>query len=294
MRDAFVVARAIRHPGRFTTASRLARGLRPPGAVALYPAAGFRLFPAGTFAEADELADEAARLLTDATGEPAAVRRQGKGRKRFLINLLDASTLTADHAAVRLSLRPDLLDAVVSYMGTVPVLRSIQIFYSGTLEEEPTSSQLYHCDADDTRQVKIFVLCSEVGTANGPLTILDAARSATVRRATGYQFNQRLTDDQVDQVLGGPARPAEVVGGPGTTCLVDTSRCFHYGSRVIPGAAPRLVTMIQYLSPHAFVLPGDYRSGAAVTAPSATGLSRLQRAVLTGDHAHLRDAAREQ
>ena len=64
--------------------------------------------------------------------------------------------------------------------------------------------------------------------------------------------------------------------------------------RVIPGAAPRLVTMVQYLSPHAFVLPGDYRSGAAVTVPSAAGLSRLQRAVLTGDHAHLRNGAGEQ
>ena len=188
---------------------------------------------------------------------------------------------------MQLALRPDLLDAIVSYMGTVPVLRSIQVFYSGTLEEEPTSSQLYHCDADDTRQVKIFVLCSDVGSDNGPLTLLDAARSATVRRATGYHFNRRLTDEQVDGVLGGPAHPEEVVGGPGTLCLVDTSRCFHFGSRVVPGAAPRLVTMIQYLSPHAFVLPGDYHSGAAVAWRGDGQLSNLQRAVLTGDHAFL-------
>jgi hypothetical protein len=287
VRALYTATRHLQHPLRYATARRVARRQRPSAAVAIDPAAGFRLFPSGTFAEADELAAEAQRLLAALDGDPVS-HRQGRGRKRFLINLLDRTTLTAAHPAVRLALRPDLLQAVVSYIGSVPVLRSVQIFYSGTLEKEPESSQLYHCDGDDTRQIKIFVLCSDVSSANGPLTILDAARSSRVRRATGYRFHARLSDAQVDAVVGGPAKPVEVVGPPGTLCLVDTSRCFHYGSRVEPGAAPRLVTMIQYLSPSSFMLPGDYRSGAAVQAPTPLdgdrGLTPLQRAVLTGNH----------
>jgi hypothetical protein len=288
VRDMFTVGRHVRHPLRFLAARRAARQEEPDPALAIDPDAGFRLFPAGTFSEAHEVALEAGRLLEAMNGDPVA-RRKGEGRKRFLINVLDRTTLNAGHPAIRLALRPDLLRAVSFYMGTVPVLRSVQVFYSGTLEKEPQSSQLYHCDADDTRQVKIFVLCSDVGSANGPLTILDADRSARVRRATGYTYHNRLTDAQVDAVVGGPAKPAEVVGGPGTVCLVDTSRCFHYGSRVEPGAAPRLVTMIQYLSPSAFVLPGDYRSGAAVqSGDERADMSPMQRTVLTGNHDFLR------
>jgi hypothetical protein len=287
VRDAFVVARHIQHPLRFATARKIAKATTADPSVAIDPAQGFRIFPAGTFPEADTLAAAANRLLENGTPDDPGFKRKGKGRKRFLINMLDSATLDGEHPAVRLALRPDILASVVSYMGTVPVLSSVQVFYSGVLEDEPISSQLYHCDADDTRQVKIFVLCSDVGHANGPLTLLDADRSAVVRKATGYTFKSRLSDQDVDAALGRSAEAVELVGPPGTMCLVDTSRCFHFGSRVEPGAAPRLVTMIQYLSPHAFTLPGDYRSGAAVSWQGDEGMSNLQRAVLTGDHEYL-------
>ena len=286
LRRAFGLARTLRHPVQSALVRRVTRSVTADPIVAVHPDVGFRLFPPGSFPEADEVATLAARLLSDAGGDPTRTRK-GSGRKKFLVNVLDPGTLDASHPAVRLALRPDLLSATVAYMGTVPVLRSIQVFYSGTLEDEPVSSQLYHCDADDVRQMKIFVLCSDIGSDNGPLTVLDAARSARVRRSRGYRFNDRLTDQQVDEVLGGPARPVEIVGPPGTVCLVDTSRCFHFGSRVRPGAAPRLVTMIQYLSQHAFVLPGDYQSGAAVTWRGDAELTPLQRTVLTGDYRHL-------
>ena len=49
---------------------------------------------------------------------------------------------------------------------------------------------------------------------------------------------------------------------PGTVCFVDTTQCFHFGSRVESGTAPRLVTMIQYLTPSSFMLPRDHRHGS--------------------------------
>ena len=292
LRGTFELARRLRHPGRFLAAQRAARAVRKDPKLRIDPAQGFRLFEPGRFAEATEAVQVAQGLLAEALDESGGARRHGKGRKRFLVNLLDPSELGAAHPLVRLALRPDLLSSIVDYMGTIPVLRSIQVFYSGALESDPTGSQLYHCDADDRRQVKIFVLCSDVRSANGPLTVLDAERSARVRRATKYRYHSRLTDEQVQAIVG-TAPPAEVVGEPGTLCLVDTSRCFHYGSRVSPGAAPRLVAMVQYLNPVAFVLPGNYRSGAQISDMPLDGLSPLQRAVVSGDYAHLKARAEE-
>jgi hypothetical protein len=277
------VGRRLLDPGSFLARLRAARQARPPQNVAVSNADGFRVFAAGTFPEAHEGAQECRQLL-DRSDEVVRERRKAHQDKQFLVNLLQPSTLTATHPLVRLALRPDLIESVIAYMGTVPMLRTVQVFYSGAIDRDPVSSQLYHCDADDVRQLKIFLLCSEVRRENGPLTILSAAASERVRRETGYSYIDRLTDEQVVDVLG-EHQPAELVGGVGTMCLVDTSRCFHFGSRVEAGAAPRLVAMIQYLSPFAFVLPRG--SSGPFAHLMDTAHSPLQRALLTGDHHHL-------
>lgn len=280
IRSAYAAGRRLRHLPEYVQRRRIAAQVVPPAEFLIPERVGFRMFAPGAIAEANEIVAESQLLLTRADAK-LAERRKARESKQFLINLLDPGELNLDSPFLRLALRPDLLSAVIAYLDTVPVLRSIQVFYSGFQEREPISSQLYHCDADDTRQVKVFVLCSPVEDANGPLTFLDAESSERVRRAVGYQFKGRLTDEQVDAVAGaGRAQP--LVGEPATTCLLDTSRCLHFGSRVKPGAAPRLVAVIQYVTPFAFVLSGDHRAGAAFSALASQGLRPLQRGVLTG------------
>lgn len=284
-RHVYTVGRRVLHPRSYLARRRVAHSMRPAPQVAVAPDDGFRLFPAGAFDEAGEGA-EAARLLLATSEDALQKRRQNPGSKQFLVNLLPPEQIGGEHPLMRLALRTDLLESVIAYMGTVPILRSVQVFYSGWVEREPISSQLYHCDADDVRQLKIFLLCSEVCRANGPLTILDASSSERVRRATGYAYKDRLSDADVANVLGEP-KPVELVGTPGTMCLVDTSRCFHYGSRVEPGAAPRLVAMVQYLSPFALVPVGERYGGGVFAHLAGNVHTPMQRAVLTGDDRHL-------
>ena len=87
---------------------------------------------------------------------------------------------------------------------SVPCLSTISVFYSDTVEGTPKSSQLHHCDGDDVTQVKIFVYCSDVDVASGPLTVLGAEHSARVRRAIRYQY--RAAADR--RSGGGRARAA--------------------------------------------------------------------------------------
>jgi hypothetical protein len=71
-----------------------------------------------------------------------------------------------------------------------------------------------------------------------------------------------------------------VEGEPGTSCFVDTSRCFPYGSRVDAHAEARLVAIIQYLTPYSFMLPRDYRGAARYRHLAVDGSSRLEQLVL--------------
>jgi len=247
-----------------------------PPSFALSPDAGFLVEPPGRFEESAAVVAHARDALRrfDASSPP-----EGKNRKRFLQNVADATTFGLDTPPMRLALREDVLAAVSRYLGVVPFLTAISVFFSDVVEAAPTSSQLHHCDGDDVTQVKIFVYASEVDARSGPLTVLGAADSARVRRATGYQYRQRLTDEQVNDVVGA-GREQPILGPPGTTIFVDTSRCFHYGSRVAKDAPPRLVTMIQYQTPYSFMLPTSAQSSLAFRRLLEPSLTPLQRLVL--------------
>ncbi len=245
----------------------------PPTPLQISEDRGFVIVPPGTF-------EETAGVVAVATTSIGTYRRDapppGKNRKKFLQNLIESSTLDIDSPLIRLALRPDLLATVSTYLGVPPLLTAISVFLSESSVPKLRSSQLFHCDGDDVRQVKVFVHCSDVGEASGPLTLVDAATSRRVMSATKYQFRQRLGDEQLHGVVDASCE-IPVLGPAGTIVCVDTSRCFHYGSRVAADAPPRLVVMIQYQTPYSFMLP---ERSLPFRHLANAGLSDLQQVVL--------------
>jgi len=238
---------------------------------------GFRIFPPGTFAEADEIV-----ALTRGMGDNVDLNRPGlskKARSGFMVPLIDPASLTLESPLLRLPLREDLIASASAYLGIVPVIAALNVYYSASGADEARSSQLFHCDADGTAQVKIFVLCSDVTPAHGPLTLLDARTSREVRRRLGYSFGGKIKDKRLGNIVT-PADYHPIVGPAGTVCLVDTTQCFHFGSRVETGVGPRLVAMTQYLAPSSFMLPRDHRAGSPFRRLGHPGLPRAQQLVL--------------
>jgi hypothetical protein len=238
---------------------------------------GYAVFPPEIFPEARDIV-----AATTDLGRNVDLTRPGlskKARSGFMVPLLDTATVTLDSPMLRLALRPDIIAAVSSYLGMVPVIAYLQVYYSEANSDEARSSQLFHCDADATSQVKIFVLCSEVTRSNGPLTLLDAKTSRGVRSRLGYHFGGKIKDKRLAGIVD-ESDHHPIVGAPGTVCFVDTTQCFHFGSRVESGTAPRLVTMIQYLTPSSFMLPRDHRDGSPFRHLATAQMPRVSRMVL--------------
>jgi hypothetical protein len=238
---------------------------------------GFVVFPPERFPEAAEIVAATRHL-----GVNVDLTRPGlskKARAGFMVPMLDPATLDLSSPLLRFVTRPDIIAAVSDYLGMVPVLSHLNVYYSSANGNEHRQSQLFHCDADATSQIKIFLLCTEVTPAQGPLTLLDARTSDAVRQRLGYHFGRKVKDRQVAPVADESSHHP-VLGPPGTTCFVDTTRCFHFGSRVDAGALPRLVVMVQYLTPGSFMLPRDHRAGAPFRHLATPGLTRAQRLVL--------------
>ena len=256
--------------------ARAARQARRELAFEIPRSSGFQLFHPGRFAEAGEIIQVAEACVA----RSHALLDSGTIRKKFLVNLLSSGDLTLESPLVRLALRPDVIAGVATYLGVVPVLTSISVFWSSWSENGLKSSQLYHCDGDDTSQVKIFAFCSDVGPENGPLTVVPADTSGRIRRQAKYRYRERVRDEDVGKWANEREQQA-LVGQAGTVCFIDTSRCFHFGSRLQEGARPRLVAMIQYLTPFSFLLPFDYRRAAPFRhLATASSLSPRQRQVL--------------
>ena len=254
-----------------------AREIAADASFTIHRDRGYAVFPPDAFPEAHEIVEATADL-----GRNVDLAKPGlskKARSGFMVPMMDMASLTLDSPMLRLALRPDVIAAVSSYLGMVPVIAYLQVFYSEANSDEARSSQLFHCDADATSQVKIFVLCSEVTRSNGPLTLLDAETSRMVRSRLGYHFGGKIKDKRLAGIID-VSNHVPIVGPPGTVCFVDTTQCFHFGSRVESGTAPRLVTMIQYLTPSSFMLPRDHRQGSPFRHLATHQMGRVQRMVL--------------
>src|SRR4029077_2522144 len=99
-----------------------------------------------------------------------------------------------------------------------PIPPPIDVYYSRSVDRELMSSQLLHCDGDDTRQIKVFVLCTPVDETNGPLMLMRSDRSEELRRKLGYEYRNRVTDAEAVEAIGDLGLEA-VEGAAGTTCL---------------------------------------------------------------------------
>ena len=235
----------------------LAPGLADQAVVTVPRNDGFAIVPAGQLDVSGVLA-----ASHDALASADVAGKQADAHKAFLISLVEQRDWTLESPILQMGLRPEIVAAAAAYLGMVPILQYANFMYSSHAGDELLKSQLYHCDSDEAEQIKVFVLCHEVTPATGPLTFLPASQSQLVRDRTGYRYKNRLTDQEVRDALAGLDSEVALTGAAGTTAFIDTSRCLHYGSRFQDHSAQRLVVMLQYVTPLAFLYTDDHRSTA--------------------------------
>lgn len=227
---------------------------------------GYTLLPPGTMPGADKVVAacraewEKRRTAFDSIGEDEIYV------DLFRDNLRDLSFRKFDLSDV-----PDVVKFAVDgppsriaaeYLGEVPVLGSVTLM--GTpVNKLLESSQLFHADGEDIRQVKMFMAISEVAPDGGPLSFLPAEPSKKVMDAVHYTTG-RIKDEVVFGIVP-ESDLIRFVGVPETAVFIDNSRCLHFGSR--NPARPRVLLELEYVSrfnvlePHftraEIVLPAD-------------------------------------
>lgn len=191
--------------------------------------------------------------------------------ERLLDEDLDAEgRQPAESPFVQLAIDDTALRIAAAYFDEAPLLDYVYLLHSSHRPGPFRVSQLWHKDYDDTQLLKLFVYLTDCeDLADGPFTFLPA----DISKRIGFSLHSHRSDD--DMKLPDIADKAIAYRGKKLSAfMVDTSRCYHMGSRVAEGHQ-RLLYMAAYSTFPKF-------NGRATVRFRPTGAeTELQRIALT-------------
>jgi hypothetical protein len=210
-----------------------------------------------------ELFDEAAeqaRHLYDRRPEPTDA---ASGSKESFLTKLASESFEAGHPFVRIALDPRALAVANGYLKLLSRLRALELWWTRPTPGGAVQTQLWHRDADDVMNAKMFVYMTDVTRAAGPLTYAPGTHPRGGRRSIpDHDRDRRSSDEQMARVV--PEQDWRVLEGPaGTVVFADTC---GYHKQLKPESEERVKLVAQYVSgtpyvPQALELTGVDAAG---------------------------------
>lgn len=161
--------------------------------------------------------------------------------KLYFFNILTEEDLRAHPNLIDFALSREVTEAATAYLGQVPRLHSLGVFYSA-VNKTTAGSQLYHIDGDCLAQVKCFINAWDVNKESGAFTFMP--KDVTTRTLRTKGLLKQLSDEALYKIVP-QAKEIVVEGVPGSGVFCDTSRCLHQGSRA--RVNPRLIFQFQFV-----------------------------------------------
>ena len=189
-----------------------------------------------------------------------------EGGKGFLTKLASGPYELSDPFP-RLSLHPRALAVANSYLRMQSTLRSIDLWHTRPTPGPATETQLWHRDADDVMNVKMFVYFTDVTPAAGPLCYAPATHPLGARRELPERDEKwRSTDEQLSRIVP-ESEWVLCAGARGTVVFADTC---GYHKQLKPEGDERLLLVSHYVSGTPYV-------------PSVLSLTGVDDAALTDE-----------
>lgn len=203
---------------------------------------GWAAEPTGSLPEVAGLL-EAARAIFDAQGEDKSI-------DVMPYPIASPEQLLRNEAIFKFVTSDALLYRACRYLGEYPVLTNISLVRSDPRPTKPwEASQNLHLDIIDTKVFRVIVHITDVDTTNGPFSFYPLSTSNRLREDKTLKYGASLVDLGIrdEQLPDYTTGRLEVVTGPaGAVLFVDSSNCFHLGSRATERA--RCVFMLTYTS----------------------------------------------
>jgi len=200
----------------------------------------------------DRVLEDSDKIIAERSG----VRQSASGAYRsYFQDVWTAADAATYPSFIDFATSSDVLAVVSDYLKCIPAFTTI--FPSGirfvesnaAYDDQPNTphdSQLYHIDYYCLPNVYVLVLLRDTTFEHGPWTFLPRAASQKARTALRYWERgrpYRLSDEEVYSVA--PRDEVIEFSYPrGTVLFIESSGCFHYGSR--NSVKPRFQLMYGY------------------------------------------------
>ena len=201
----------------------------------------------------DQLIEESQQIIKERGGV-----HRGGGERSFFQQILTDEHIARFPSILNFATSTDVLRTVIDYMKMIPTLSvskplGVRLAESDAKLSEPTNglyreSQLFHRDYHDLPMVYVIVALRDVTLQSGPFSILPASVSARASVALEYGKRgrpYRITDEEMYKHVDRKDL-FEFACPAGSVLFVDSSACFHYGSR--DAIVPRYLMMYAYVS----------------------------------------------
>ncbi|MGH7850385.1 MAG: hypothetical protein ACREOP_08815 [Thermodesulfobacteriota bacterium] len=215
---------------------------------------GWVIDTSGRLPYLEELIRESAEIIDERGGE-----KHQFYKRPFFQDLFTEDYFSRCPSILNFATSSDVLTTVCGYMGFIPTLSYSQPYgvrlieswskFDDTPDAPPRESQLFHLDYHDKPMVYAIVVLREVTMERGPFCFLPKSVSARAEIGLGDYHTRkgghRVTDGNIYSVVP-EGELIRLCYPAGTVLFLDSSACFHYGSR--NAVKPRHLMMFAYVS----------------------------------------------
>ncbi|HEX5138377.1 MAG TPA: hypothetical protein VFY93_15480 [Planctomycetota bacterium] len=214
---------------------------------------GWAIDTSRTLPHLDRLLQESQEIIAERGG---VVR--GGGSREFFQQIITDAHIARYGSILDFATSSDVLLPAIRYLGFLPTLSAAKPLGVRLAESDQRfvedwdgkyrASQLFHCDYHDSPMVYVIVCLRDVTRASGPFSFLPISASDRVREALRYRRRgvpYRMSDEEIFRHVD-RKELIELAYPAGTVLFLDSSRCFHYGSRDC--TVPRYLMMYAYVS----------------------------------------------
>jgi hypothetical protein len=214
---------------------------------------GWAIDTSGSLPHLDRLLADAQEIIRERGGKV-----RGGGAREFFQQIITDDHIARYPSVLDFATSSDVLLPAIRYLGFLPTLSAAKPLGVRLAESDQRfvpdwdgkyrASQLFHCDYHDSPMVYVIVCLRDVTPECGPFSFLPISVSDRARAALGYHRRghpYRVSDDEMYAVVA-RSELREFAYPAGTVLFLDSSRCFHYGSRDC--AKPRYLMMYAYVS----------------------------------------------
>ena len=199
-----------------------------------------------------------------------------------IYDLISDEEFDTDSEIFKFATSNKVINIVSNYLGFIPLLTNISIWHSPNDINIENSSQFFHLDHEDINQVKCYFLIDDVDMKMGPTQFIDAYNSKIILKKINYRITKktkRISDKNIFEYVN-----KEDInfcdGKKNTMFFLDTSQCFHAGSR--KSEKSRTILFFQYLSPFSNHLDWFWKRSGILNKPKwkKSKLTDVQKKVL--------------